>query len=194
VTINVPWYHQSYNLSCEESSLSMVLALFGHNVNDTQVLNQVGIDTVHFWAGNPPPGGGDPYVKFVGDPNGSEVKQTGYGVYWPPIKAAATSFGAPVLQAGEGIAPSTLYTDLKAGHPAIVWLTFDVQPHARSDYQAYDGRSIPYAGPWEHAMVLTGISTNSVRVNDPDRSQYWIAFSQFEAAYAVYNQMAVVFN
>src|SRR5215472_6210817 len=192
ITINVPWYHQQYNLSCEEASLSMVLAYYGHPTTEKQIFDQIGIDLVHYWAGKP--GGGDPYVNFVGDPNGSEVQQTGYGVYWTPVRAAAVQFGARVAQAGEGIAPDTIYSAIKAGHPALVWVTFDWQPHTRSDYQAYDGKTVPYAGPEEHAMVVTGINGNSVRVNDPDRSQYWVPFDQFQAAYAVYNQMAIVFG
>jgi uncharacterized protein YvpB len=170
----------------------MVLAFAGHPTTEQQIFNQIGIDTVHYWAGKL--GGGDPYLDFVGDPNGSEVQQTGYGVYWPPINAAATHFGATVAGAGEGVAPATLYGALKAGHPAIVWVTFDLLAHARSDYQAYDGKTIPYAGPEEHAVVLTGINGNSIRLNDPDRGQYWVAFTQFEAAYAVYNRMAVIFG
>jgi len=188
----VPWYHQQYNLSCEEASLSMVLAYYAHPTTEKQIFDQIGVDLVHYWAGKP--GGGDPYVNFVGDPNGSEVTQTGYGVYWTPVRAAAVHFGATVAQAGEGIAPDTIYSAIKAGHPALVWVTFDWQPHPRSDYQAYDGKTIPYAGPEEHAMVVTGINGNSVRVNDPDRSQYWVPFDQFQAAYAVYNQMALVFG
>jgi hypothetical protein len=43
-------------------------------------------------------------------------------------------------------------------------------------------------------MVVTGINGNSVRVNDPDRNQYWVTFSRFEAAYAVHGDMALVFG
>jgi uncharacterized protein YvpB len=192
ITLAVPWSHQQYNLSCEEASLSMVLAFFGHPTTEQQIFNQIGIDWQHYSAGNA--GGGDPYERFVGDPNGSQVRQTGYGVYWPPIDAAAGSFGAPVVQAGEGIAPATIYRAIRAGHPALVWVTYDMLPHVRADYQAYDGRSIPYAGPEEHAMVVTGIDGNAVRLNDPDRGQYWVTFARFEAAYAVYGQMGVVFG
>src|SRR5438309_207883 len=192
VTINVPWYHQQYNLSCEESSLSMVLAFFGHPTTEQQIFDQITVDLVHYWAGKP--GGGDPFVNFVGDPNGSEVQQTGYGVYWPPIDAAAGQFGATVARAGTGVAPATVYDAVRAGHPVLVWVTFNWLPDARSDYAAYDGVTIPYAGPEEHAMVVTGINGNSVRVNDPDRGQYWVTFSRFEASYAVYGQMAVVFG
>jgi uncharacterized protein YvpB len=189
--VAVPWQHQVYNLSCEESSLSMVEAFYGRTVSDQDVLNFIGVDLKYYFTGT---GGGDPYALFVGDPNGSEVKNTGYGVYWPPIQAAAGHFGAPVTGAGQGIAPATVYATVKAGGPVIVWVTFDLAVHARNDYVAYDGRSIPYAGPEEHAMVVTGVSDTTVRLNDPDRGQYWISRSQFEAAYGVYGQMAVLFG
>jgi len=190
-TVDVPWQHQVYNLSCEESSLSMVEAYFGRTVSDQDVLTFIGVDQAHYWTGA---GGGDPFVDFVGDPNGSEVRNTGYGVYWPPIQAAAAHFGAPLNGAGQGVAPATVYANVKAGGPVIVWVTFDLAVHARSDYVAYDGRAIPYAGPQEHAVVVTGISDSSVRLNDPDRGQYWISRSQFEAAYGVYGRMAVLFG
>src|SRR5215469_7984332 len=83
--VDVPWQHQVYNLACEESSLSMVEAYFGRTVSDQDVLTFIGVDQAHYWTGA---GGGDPFVDFVGDPNGSEVRNTGYGVYWPPIRAA----------------------------------------------------------------------------------------------------------
>jgi uncharacterized protein YvpB len=191
VTVNVPVQRQAYNLSCEESALSMVLAFYGRSVSDQDVLAFIGVDLTHYWAGA---GGGDPYVSFVGDPNGSEVRNTGYGVYWPPIQAAAGHFGAAVAQAGHGIAPATVYAAVNGGHPVIVWLTFDLAPHARSDYVAYDGQTVPYAGPEEHAMVVTGVSDTTVRLNDPDRGQYWVSRSRFETSYAVYGQMAVVFG
>jgi uncharacterized protein YvpB len=179
-----------YNLSCEESSLSMVAAYFGRTVSDRDVLTFIGVDQTHYWTGK---GGGDAFGDFVGDPNGSEDANTGYGVYWPPIKSAAAHFGAPVTGAGQGIAPATVYANVRAGGPVIVWVTFDLAVHARSDYVAYDGRTIPYAGPEEHAMVVTGVSDTSVRLDDPDRGQYWISRSRFEAVYGVYGQMAVLF-
>jgi len=188
--VAVPWQHQVYNLSCEESSLSMVEAYFGRTVSDQDVLTFIGVDQAHYWTGS---AGGDPFADFVGDPNGSEVKNTGYGVYWPPIQSAAAHFGTPATGAGQGISPATVYANVKAGGPVVVWVTFDLAVHARSDYVAFDGRTIPYAGPEEHAMVVTGVSDASVRLNDPDRGQYWVSRGQFEAAYGVYGQMAVLF-
>ena len=100
----------------------------------------------------------------------------------------------PAARAGHGVSPGTVYDAVRSGHPVIVWVTFDLRAHARADYQAYDGRMVPYAGPWEHAMVVSGVSDGGVRLNDPDRGQYWVGKAQFETAYAVYDLMAVVFG
>ncbi len=188
IVLSVPWYHQQYVLSCEEASLRMALAYRGVGVSDQQVLNQIGIDWTHYWAG---PGGGDPFRSFVGDSNGSEIANTGYGTYWPTIQGAAGAFGGAVVQAGN-LSPATVYSQVLQGHPTITWVTFDWGTPGRRDYIAYDGVSIPYAGPDEHAVVVAGVTPDSVLVNDPDRGQYWISKGQFEPAYGVYGNMAVV--
>ena len=188
IVLSVPWYHQQYVLSCEEAALRMALGYRGIGVSDQQVLNQVGIDWTHYWAG---PGGGDPFRSFVGDPNGSEIANTGYGTYWPTIQGAAGAFGGAVVQAGN-LSPSNVYTQVLQGHPTITWVTFDWGTPGRRDYTAYDGVSVPYAGPDEHAVVVAGVTPDSVLVNDPDRGQYWVSKGQFEPAFAVYGDMAVV--
>ena len=135
---------------------------------------------------------GDPYAAFVGNINGSEVALTGYGTYYPTITKAATALGGKVLRSGEGIAPGDVYQAVLQGHPVETWVTYQwVQP-ARRDYVAFDGRTIPYAGPVEHAVVVAGVDPGRVLINDPWFGPGWISKTTFEAAYAVYNQMAVI--
>jgi uncharacterized protein YvpB len=97
-----------------------------------------------------------------------------------------------VLVAKQGYTPSALYAQLAAGHPAVVWIDYLYRALHDSWYQAYDGQWIRYAGPNEHAVVLTGVTTNGVWVNDPARGHYWIKKTSFEAGYSTYNDMAVV--
>lgn len=189
ITLAVPWYHQQESLTCEEAALRMVLAYFGQAITEQQILNVEGVDLTHYWAGA---GGGDPFNDFVGNPNGSEITNTGYGAYWTPIQRAATSFGVSVRWASQGLSPNDLYNAVLSGWPVIFWVPYNWDTPSRNDYQAYDGRTIPYAGPEEHAMVVTGITPTEVEVNDPDRGQYWVTKPTFEANYAVYGDMAVV--
>ncbi len=189
ITLAVPVYHQQEALTCEEAALRMAFAYFGIGITEQQVLNAEGVDLVHYWTG---PGGGDPFADFVGSPNGSEIANTGYGAYWSAIARATTDLGGGFAWAGMGLAPGDVYNAILSGEPVIFWVPYDWDTPARDDYTAFDGRSIPYAGPEEHAMVVVGVTPTEVEVNDPDRGQYWVSRSQFEANFAVYGDMAVV--
>lgn len=189
ISLAVPFYHQQESLTCEEAALRMSLAYFGIGISEQQVLNAEGVDLVHYWTGA---GGGDPFADFVGNPNGSEIANTGYGSYWSAISRATADLGGIAAWAGMGLSPGSVYNYVLAGQPVIFWVPYDWDTPARHDYTAFDGRSIPYAGPEEHAMVVIGVSPTQVEVNDPDRGQYWVSKSQFQANYAVYGDMAVV--
>jgi uncharacterized protein YvpB len=185
-------YRQAYALSCEAASLRMALAFRGLTTDDAAILRLIGSD-------NRPPfyrgrvlRWGDPYKTFVGDVTGSEVKLTGYGTYYPTIARAATALGGGVLAAAEGISPHAVYSYVLDGRPTIVWVAYEWVAASRSDYVAFDGTTVPYAGPVEHSVTVAGVSPTSVLVNDPDAGRYWIPKSIFESVYQTYNQMAVV--
>lgn len=191
ISLAVPFYHQQEALTCEEAALRMSLAYFGIGITEQQVLNAEGIDLVHYWTGT---GGGDPFADFVGNPNGSEIANTGYGAYWSALSRAATDLGGGVAWAGMGLSAGDVYNAVLGGEPVIFWVPYDWDTPARDDYTAFDRRSIPYAGPEEHAMVVVGVTATEVEVNDPDRGQYWVSRSAFEANFAVYGDMAVVIS
>lgn len=190
--LNVPWYHQAFELSCESAALRMALAYEGIATTDDAVLDIVGAD--------PRPAGwvngalhwGDPYVSFVGNVRGSELALTGYGMYYPTVVKAATQLGGHVLAQGEGITPTQVYEAVLAGHPVVTWVTYQWVILRRQDYVAFDGRTIPYAGPGEHAVTVVGVDSTRVLINNPWSGQEWISKPLFERVYATYNQMAVV--
>jgi uncharacterized protein YvpB len=196
VTINVPIYHQAMVLDCETGALRMALANYGHYYSDSQLFSQESPDTrppvvspnhtVIQW--------GDPYTNFVGDVNGSDLKPTGYGVYWPVILAIARSHGMPNAQGGEGYRPATVYAALAARHPVEVWVeTYWGRPVVRT-WTAWDGRTVRYSFI-EHAVTLSGVSETQVRVNDPlHGTQYWVSKSLFESNWRDFNDMAVIFQ
>jgi hypothetical protein len=187
---DVPMLRQQYRLSCEAAALEMALAHEGIRRSQWRTLLAMGIDRRHPGAGYR--GGGDPYRGFVGDPSGSEIRRTGYGTYFPPVARVATAFGGRVVLADQRVAPAIVYAQVATGHPAITWIAYDWAPHARHDYLAWDGRWVPYAGPIEHTVTIVGVGPGSVLVNDPARGAYWRSRAAFEAAFAVYDDMAVV--
>jgi len=190
----VTWFHQQLHDDCEAASLRMILAARGQNVSDRQLLSRIGVDLGHREFGRSGPRSGDPYRSFVGDPDGSERGGTGFGVYAPPVAAAARSLGLSVLIAGHGIDPQLLGVLVDAGHPAVVWADYLWRNRAPSWYRAYDGRWVPYAGPAEHAVTVTAIDPGWVEIYDPARGHYWISAARFAAGYASYGDMAVVID
>lgn len=190
--LEVPWYPQTYALSCEEASLRMALAHEGISTTDAAILDIIGIDTRPPIFESGAMRWGDPYVSFVGDPSGSEVAVTGYGTYFPTIARAAGTLGGRVLRAGEGVAPADVYDAIAQNHPVVAWVTYRWVTTPRNDFVAFDGRLVPYAGPVEHTVTVVGVNDDSVLVNNPLSGPQWVSKSTFEAAYATYQQMAVI--
>src|SRR5438067_154713 len=189
----VPQYFQIHGLDCEAAALQMALAEQGIAVSQNTLLSQIGIDyRAPYWDASGAMHWGDPYANFVGNPDGAERLLTGYGVYYPPIARVAAMDGATVVRSGEGIAPATLYQDVLAGHPAIAWVSFDWKFHQVTHYVAFDGRTVQFGNPYEHSVVISGVSTDFLLINNPWFGLQWISKATFEPSYATFNDMAVV--
>jgi hypothetical protein len=123
---------------------------------------------------------GDPYSTYVGNASGSEGNYTGYGTYYPTIDRVA----------------SQLYAQILAGHPAEVWITWDWTYHAKvRDWVTFDGsRTLDWRGPYEHAVVVVGVTHDSVIINNPTAGSewQWVSKSTFESSWSTYKNMAVV--
>ncbi|MFD8756468.1 C39 family peptidase [Kitasatospora sp. NPDC059577] len=189
---SVPYYRQQLANDCEATALRMVLASRGVRTDDQDVLDHIGVDWDHPEFGHSGPRSGDPYEAFVGDPDGSEVDGTGFGVYAPPVAKAARAYGLTVDRSGSGISVETLRQSLAAGRPAVVWVDYLWRRLEPTTYTAYDGRDVLYAGPAEHAVVVTGFGNGTVSINDPARGRTTVSEDDFENGYATYGQMAVI--
>lgn len=194
--IPVPVYQQAMPLDCETSALRMALAYFGFQFSDAALFAHENPDlrppvmgpnhTIVQW--------GDPYTNFVGDVWGDDSTPTGYGVYYPVILDVARSHGIPGAVGGEAYSASTIYKELYVGHPVEVWVEVGWQNTFVGTWTAWDGRAVRYSFR-EHAVLLTGISSTSVRVNDPwHGTQEWISKATFERSWADFNNMAVIFR
>jgi uncharacterized protein YvpB len=191
----VPLYRQIHGLDCEAAALQMALGHERIYVSQNRLLNATGID----WRMPTTDGTGlhwgDPFTSFVGNPDGSEIRMTGYGTYAPAIARVAQQFGGRVLASGSGIAPSTVYGMLLSGHAVVAWVSFDWRWHQTSQYVAFDGATVPFGSPYEHAVTLYGVTPGYVLVNNPWHGyRQWISKRRFEAAYATFGDMAVVLS
>lgn len=186
-------YYQDRNLTCEETAVSMALTHQHIYVSQDIILRELGDDRRPVttdklgrmrW--------GDPYTTFVGDPMGLEFKDTGYGASYTPLVRIAKSHGAKLLRYG-AMDADTIYAELQSGHPVVAWATWDWRWHPRHDYLAFDGRWVPWIGPYDaHVYTIVGIRTDAVLVDDPIRGQYWVVKPAFEAAYSDFEE-AIVF-
>jgi uncharacterized protein YvpB len=77
------------------------------------------------------------------------------------------------------------------GHPVVAWISNTYRTVSLSRYTAYDGATISYTLT-EHAVTVIGVRPDAVLINDPWFGQHWHTKAQFEAAYATFQQMAVI--
>ena len=184
---------QEHHLTCEVASLRMALRARGITTDEQALLQLTGVDLrpAELDAGGAIRRWGNPDQTFVGNPDGHESDHTGYGVYAAPIARAAMRAGATVLASGTGIAPSSVYAAVFAGHPAVTWVTNDLRRGNLRNWVAWDGSAVTYT-PTEHAVLLVGVTPTAVLVNDPLVGQAWHVRADFEAAYATLGDMAVV--
>jgi hypothetical protein len=187
---NVPVVRQQHALDCEAAALAMAMAHEGLARSQWQLLVAMGIGRRH-------PRGGLPGRRRPVP----QLRRRPQRLGGPPdrLRRLPASGGAgrggdrrPRPAGGGGIPAAAVYDQVAQGHPAVAWITYDWRPHARHDYVAWDGRWVPYAGPFEHTVTVVGVDGASVRVHDPARGAYWMARPTFEAAYGVYGGMAVV--
>jgi uncharacterized protein YvpB len=194
IVSGVTFIYQNHSLSCEEAATSMALTHQGINVSQDQILAELGADRRAMYVdGSGRVRWGNPYQTFVGNVNGSESNYTGFGTFYPPLVRIAQAHGGRILAYGN-MSAATIYARLIAGHPVVVFSTWDWAWHPRHDYLSYDGQWIPWIGPVHSSHVYTavGYSPSGVLVNDPIRGQYWVSHAAFEAGYSDFNE-AIVF-
>jgi len=198
--LDIKIHYQEHNLTCEAAALKMALAYEGVSVDEMTLIGYMTRDPspARFDAQGHLIAWGDPAQGFVGNPDGHIERYTGYGVYDQPVAFAALLAGANVVAAGGGlygspIAPSEVYDAVLAGHPVVAWISNTYRTVPLKQYTAYDGATVSYTLT-EHAVTVIGVRPDAVLINDPWFGQHWHSKAQFEAAYATFEQMAVIIS
>jgi uncharacterized protein YvpB len=194
----VALHYQQHSLTCEAAALTMALSYEGIAVDEMTLIGYMTDDRrpARFDAYGHLAAWGDPAQGFVGNPDGNIQRYTGYGVYFGPVATAAERAGAHVVAAGgglygSGIAPSDVYDAVLDGHPVVTWISNTYRTVPLKTYTAYDGATVSYTLT-EHAVTVIGVRPDAVLINDPWFGQHWHPKAQFEAAYATFQQMAVI--
>ena len=151
-----PIIKQDLALDCESAALEVALAVRDIQVPQDRIYASLPQDrrSPVIGADGYPARWGDPYTAFVGDVNGYEPAFTGYGVYYPPIAAAAEHYGAHA-DGHTGWTVAAIIDQLRAGNSVVVWLTSDFRAHTPRYWTAWDGRRIPWV-IGEHAVPVIG--------------------------------------
>lgn len=181
-SIAVPMTGQVLQDDCEATALSMVLGYAGHPVDQLTLQKQVAhsppldptvaADGSEVW--------GDPSEGFVGRADGGGPAG-GFGVYQKPIRALARRHGLAMREL-TGSPPGAVYASLLAGHPVLAWVALSEGPYASWVSPAGKPVRINYG---EHAVVLTGVEGEDLRVNDPLSGERLIwTKQQFEQMWA----------
>jgi uncharacterized protein YvpB len=158
VSLQAPIIKQDLALDCESAALEVALAVKNIEVPQDKIFYSLPqqAEPPQLGSDGYPVKWGDPYAAFVGDVNGYEPSFTGYGVYYPPIVAAAERFGATAVGRTGWTVPE-IVAQLREGTSVVVWLTSDFKPHVPRYWTAWDGRRIPWA-VGEHAVPVIGFN------------------------------------
>jgi uncharacterized protein YvpB len=198
--LDVKIHYQEHNLTCEAAALKMALSYEGINVDEMTLIGYMTRDPrpAKFDSQRHVATWGNPAEGFVGDPNGNIQRYSGYGVYQEPVARAALQAGAHLIDAGSGlygspVPPSEVYNAVLDGHPVVAWISNTYRTVKLSQYTAYDGSTVSYTLT-EHAVTVIGVRPDAVLINDPWFGQHWHSKAQFEAAYATFQQMAVIIS
>jgi uncharacterized protein YvpB len=184
---------QTHPLDCEAAALEIALRAVGISVSQDWILSTMGADRrPPVTSGGRPVQWGDPYQSFVGDWNG-RMMTTGYGVYYPPVAAAAEAAGATAI-GREGWSPAQLYAEVALGHPVVVWAPHLMAAPSVAQWTTWSGRSV-WSSPQEHTQVLVGYDHDAATVtlaNPADGQLHSYSMSLFENRFAAFMSSAVV--
>lgn len=161
-SIRLPLVKQALRNNCESAALSMMLRMKGVAADQLRLQAQLPrsgpLDPA---LGGRVPVWGDPDEGYVGRADGGGASG-GYGVHQAPIQRLASRHG--VSLAGVPADPRGLYRRLFNGRAVMAWIGLSDGPFMT--WRTPSGRQIR-ANFGEHTVVLTGVSGDSVFVNDP---------------------------
>ena len=170
---------QSYPLSCESRSAVDMASFWGIDIGEAEFLQSL-------------PRSNNPETGFVGNPYDAwgNLPPSGYGVHAGPVAETLQSFGL-VAEAHHDLGWDDLRQEIEAGRPVMVWVVGQMWGGKPVEYEAPDGSTSTVAA-FEHTMILTGYSPESVQVVDAYSGNYQsYGLSTFLKSWAVLGNMAV---
>lgn len=144
---------QQHMLTCEIRSATDVANFWGLTISEDELFKML-------------PSSTNPEVGFVGNPNDAwgNIPPYSYGVHATPIAKALRELGLEAKK-GHNLEWDVLRREVAAGHPVIVWIIGAMWVVDPIQYFPEDGSQTTTAR-YEHTMVLTGYTVDTVQVVD----------------------------
>ena len=197
IYLPMPIIQQALPLDCEVAALQAALASKGVRVTQRQLFAELPRDARPPVIGSDglPAQWGDPYQAFVGDVHGEEGNFTGYGVYYPPIAAAAMQFGVRAV-GHTGWTVSAIEEQIRRGNPVVVWVDSSFRVRQLRHWKAWDGTDVAY-DIGEHAVAVMGFdpTAGTITVVDVLRGQlHTFSTQQFASVLTTFGGMGVALS
>jgi uncharacterized protein YvpB len=170
---------QKHQLSCESRSAADLAAYWGISLGENEFLGVL-------------PRADNPEKGFVGSPDApwGNIPPHGYGVHAGPVASTLRAFGLQA-EAHNHLKWDDLRREINAGRPVIVWIIGAMWNGRALEYSAPDG-STSIVAAYEHTMILTGYSKDTVQVVDAYTGQYQAyTLASFLSSWSVLGNMAV---
>ncbi|MBP9813606.1 Ig-like domain-containing protein [Candidatus Woesebacteria bacterium] len=163
VLLDVPYYHQQSNFTCNIAAARMLLSYRGIQTTEAALIHTIGLGGKR--------GSGNPSVGYIDD----------YGTYWPAIlRGIATHRPARLLESGNLV---DILHEIDRGNPVMTWGQNGwSDPHDLS-WTASDGTRITAINGMHSSVVRgyrgTAENPSLIYINDPWRGQYSISPAEF---------------
>jgi uncharacterized protein YvpB len=174
VALDVPFFQQTRNLSCEYAASYIATSYFGAGVTEETFIASVPLTL-------------NPHHGYRGNINGLWGNTTDYGIY-PEALAPILADNGFVAETFYGMGDTSQITaQLDAGRPVVVWLGMwgDTREHLSDDgeYSVASGM---------HVMTAYGYSTDGIFLADPATgSEKYYDWATFTAMWTVLDGMSM---
>ena len=170
---------QEHNLSCESRSATDLAAFWSKPFAEDDFFRRL-------------PKSDNPHRGFLGDvdlPAGT-MPPLGYGVYVEPVAATLRSFGLDARGQREWDV-DRLKAELAAGHPVVVWATYDMQLPGVQDWVSADGVTSVVV-QWQHTFIAVAYDEGGLYLVDAfDGATKYFFSEAFIPAWEQLGRMAV---
>lgn len=169
IKLNVPILQQYPELArgCEVTSLAMIFAFNGKNVNKMKLAQEIKKDpTPYSKDKNGRIYYGNPYDGFVGDIY--NARKNGYGVYHGPIAELARNYFDEDVFDLTGLEFEDVLYFLSQGYPVWVIINSTYTPLNEDAFQMWHTPTgIVKVTSKEHSVVIAGYDHQTIYINDP---------------------------